>query len=471
MNSVYDARWIALLCIATLCAQPSDAWGEQIAPDLKEVAPALKVGRAWPGLPVGFALLTEGDFQLAAWYDPDQRLVVASRQLGEQSWTRNTLPEQVPWDSHNSIVLEIDETGHIHLSGNMHVDPLNYYRTTRPMDVTSFKQVDHMVGRDEDRCTYPTFMKGPDGQLIFMYRDGSSGNGRRIMNRYDSKTQQWSRLIHTPLLDGGGRVNAYPKGPILGPDGLYHIVWMWRGTPDAATNHNISYMRSKDLVHWQSANGKPITLPVGTDTAGVVIDPVPARAGLINMVYGIGFDQAHRPIIMYHKYDSNGHSQIFNARWEADAWHIYQASDWDERWDFGGGGSIASKVRAQPIQVLPDGQLVQTWRHWKHGSGAWVLDPDKLTPTGSIDLGGKMPTHLGKANSTFPGMGVRWAFDTADSRPDGHVYRLRWETLGRNRDHPRTGPLPEPSTLELYEFAPSAPSEEPDATKRLTPQR
>ena len=471
MMNNYKVRWIVLLCFSLMFAQSSVVRGDKIASDLEEVSPVLKVGRAWPGHPVGFALLTKGDFQLVSWYDPERRMVVASRRLGERDWKKITLPEQVPWDSHNSIVVAIDEAGCIHLSGNMHVDPLNYYRTTRPMDITSFKQIDHMVGQDEDRCTYPRFMKGPDGRLVFMYRDGKSGAGRNILNIYDSDTQQWNRLIQTPLLDGGELANAYPKGPILGPDGKYHIVWMWRDTGDAATNHHISYMCSDDLAHWRSASGKHITLPVNMETADVVIDPVPPREGLINMVYGIGFDREHRPIIMYHKYDSDGRSQIFNARWETDAWRIYQTSDWDERWDFGGGGSIKAMVRAQPVQVLPDGRLVQAWRHWKYGGGAWVLDPDTLTPTGPIDPGGKVPKHLGRVRSAFPGMGVRWASDIAGPRPDGNVFRLRWETLGRNRDKPRTGPLPEPSKLELYEFMPLTFSEKSDATKRPAPQR
>jgi len=34
--------------------------------------------------------------------------------------------------------------------------------------------------------------------------------------------------------------------------------------------------------------------------------------------------------------------------------------------------------------------------------------------------------------------------------PEGERHYLRWETLGSNRDRPRAGPPPPPSTLKLY---------------------
>ncbi len=42
------------------------------------------------------------------------------------------------------------------------------------------------------------------GELIFMYRDGSSGSGNHIFNKYSTSTGTWSRLLGTPLTDGEG---------------------------------------------------------------------------------------------------------------------------------------------------------------------------------------------------------------------------------------------------------------------------
>jgi len=116
----------------------------------------------------------------------------------------------------------------------MHVNPLVYFRTAKPLDITTFQRVPSMVGTQEQRCTYPEFFSGPGGDLVFLYRDGSSGNGNQVVNIYDESGQQWKRLLDKPLTDGQGKCNAYSVGPMAGPDGFYHLVWTWRDTPIAA---------------------------------------------------------------------------------------------------------------------------------------------------------------------------------------------------------------------------------------------
>ena len=226
------------------------------------VAESIDVAPVWSGHPVGFALLTHRDRQYIAYYDADRRMTVASRTLDSTVWNRQTLPETVGWDSHNYVTMAVDAQGHLHVSGNMHNVPIVYFRTTTPGDVTTLARVTSLVGREEKRCTYPAFFTGPKGEFIFTYRDGGSGNGNQIYNRYDADTEQWSRLLDKPLLDGEGERNAYVSRPTRGPDGFWHIVWVWRDTPDAATNHDVSYARSRDLVHWERSDGTPLSLPI-----------------------------------------------------------------------------------------------------------------------------------------------------------------------------------------------------------------
>jgi hypothetical protein len=152
------------------------------------------IDEIWSAVSVGFCLLTHEDLQYVAYYNSDRRMVVGMRSLSQSTFTTKVLPsesEKPPrqskatstiqgWDSHNYITMAVDAAGHIHLSGNMHVDPLLYFRTTQPGDIRSMQQVKSMVGKDEDRCTYPQFMYGPDERLIFHYRDGGSGRaGKR----------------------------------------------------------------------------------------------------------------------------------------------------------------------------------------------------------------------------------------------------------------------------------------------------
>ncbi len=412
----------------------------------------LDIGPVWSGHPVGFCLLTEGQDQYVAFYDRDRQMTMAKRRLGAKTWQVRKLDSVLGWDSHNYITMAIDHQGHLHVAGNMHVNPLVYFRTMRPGDIESLRRVETMVGTLENRCTYPDFMDGPEGQLLFTYRDGASGRGNQIYNVYDAISQKWRRLLEKPLLDGRGQMNAYPIGPDRGPDGLFHMCWVWRDTPDCATNHDVSYARSKDLVHWETAAGEPVELPITLDTPGVVVDPVPAGGGAINGNTRVGFDGRKQPIVTYHKYDAQGKTQIYNARFENGQWRTYQASDWDYRWDFQGGGSIHFEVRVSPVQVSADGSLRQRYSHAKYGSGIWLLDEATLSPMGREKVESSWPADLKRPKSDFPGMGVRWKNDIGSSGPKGVRYVLRWETLGPNRDRPRDV-QPPASMLRLYKLS------------------
>lgn len=416
-------------------------------------AMALDVAPVWSAHPVGFALLTQAPHQFVAFYDEQRRMTVAARTLDQKQWQFVRLPLTTGWDSHNYITMALDDDGYLHLSGNMHVAPLVYFRTARPFDITTLERIPRMTGADEQHCTYPRFLRGPNDALLFTYRDGRSGNGNEIYNVYDPKARAWRRLLDRPLTDGEGRRNAYFDGPKRGPDGYFHLCWVWRESPDCASNHDLSYARSKDLVHWETGAGQALKLPITLETAEIV-DPVPAKGGLINGNAVLGFDAQRRPVISYHKYDANGFTQVYDARLENGRWKIYRVSDWNYRWDFSGGGTIPFEIRLGPVRVEPDGRLSQSYRHVKYGSGAWLLDPVTLRPSGQLPALAAYPPALAQAESKFPGMQVKWAGDAGSSGEPGVRYVLRWETLGENRDRPRPGPLPAPTMLRLYRLKP-----------------
>lgn len=151
-----------------------------------------------------------------------------------------------------------------------------------------------MTGQDEQRVTYPVFLRGPAGELVLNYRSGRSGNGDTIFNVYDETSASWRRLVDGPLLIGEGRRNAYPVGLTKGPDGCYHYTWVWRELPPRGTgeilNHDLSYARSRDLVHWETAGGAPLALPITLGSPGAIVDPVPSKGGIINSSDRVGFE-------------------------------------------------------------------------------------------------------------------------------------------------------------------------------------
>lgn len=436
---------------SVLTENETGAISGDVTSDEERAAVVLDVDDVWSGHPVHFALVTTATKQYAAYFAGDQSLKVAARDLDSETWSYQVLQTKVGWDSHNHIAMAVDEAGFIHISGNMHNVPLIYFRSSRAEDITSLERVTSMIGSNEQSVTYPEFFRAPGGALAFAYRDGGSGNGNHIFNQYDLDAKQWQRLLDTPLTDGEGQRNAYPVGPVQGPDDYWHLVWVWRDTPDADTNHDLSYARTSDLVHWESGDmHASLTVPIKLATADVV-DPVPVSAGMINNNTKVGFDAEQRPVVVYHKYDQDGKTQLYNARVENGQWVVHQTSDWDYRWDFGGEGTLVFELEVEGVEVQPDGRLTQTFYHAQYGGwGAFELDPETLAAVREIDPPLPYPRELDTVESKTDGMKVRWASDWSPTS-GAYTYILRWETLDSNRDMARS-PVPEPTKLRLYGF-------------------
>lgn len=438
--------------------------GEPVVIDERDktetIVVTIVIDSVWAGHPVGFCLLTHGNRQYIAYYNAHRRTVVGQRNLTDDQFELHMLPATsrethggtstvLGWDSHNYLTMGIDQEGYIHLSMNMHVHPITYFRSPLPNDVSSFRQEMKMVGRNEQRCTYPRFMNTKEGDLIFQYRDGGSGNGNEIYNIYDVKTQKWSRLLDTSLTDGQGLMNAYQSQPRIMKDNWYHVYWVWRNTPDCSTNHDLSYMKSPDLKKWYNAWGNHVELPATLDNESLIVDPIPVEGGIINLAAQLCLDEDNQPVFAYHKYDDAGNLQFYTARLGGKSWLYKQITDWDYRWKFSGNGSINSEVRLKDFKKREDGYYELGYWHIKYGNGTLLLNND-FERAGKVLKPEPFNSTL-EIEGDFPGLMVQTRADAGTSN-DGSRYMLKWETLNRNRDRPRPKPWPEPSQLVLYKL-------------------
>lgn len=435
-----------IVCIAGLAIGAPGAGTGQSPPATIEAPERISaIDRVWSGHPVGFALTVTASTIYVAYYDSLRQLTVASRPRGGIEWRFHKLDSWVGWDSHNGIAMAVDAAGGVHVAGNMHNDPLVYYRTRTPGDIRTLARVPMMVDAAvERRVTYPVFLTLPDGRLAFKYRDGGSGNGNEIYNLHDAATQSWRALLRTPLVDGQGRRNAYFMGPVRGPDGMFHLTWVWRDTPMADTNHDLSYARSRDLLHWTRSDGTPLTLPITLATAEVV-DPVPVRGGMINNNTVIGFDPAGRVTITYHAFDAAGDTQIRIARREAKGWRIAQASDWRGfHWDFGGGGSLDSRVGVSGAEPLGQTRLrVPVVRDGR--ATDLLLDTATLRRLGEVPRT-TLAARLAGARIAVP---AGMTLNTLEA-PSGIA--IAWPTRPAARDR-ASEDIPDPTVLRLIEPA------------------
>jgi hypothetical protein len=412
----------------------------------------LDIEAVWSGHPVGFCLLTHPPFQFVAYYDAERRMSVAQRALDSTNWTITKLASKLGWDSHNYVTMAVDRQEILHVSGNMHCVPIVYFRSEQPLNAASLRQFQAMTGDRERRVTYPIFLRDRGGRLIFRYRDGGSGNGDDLYNVYDESTRTWRRLLDQPLTSGRGLMNAYCSVPAPGPDGRFHMVWVWRDTPDCASNHDLSYARSDDLIHWTDSQGRSLSLPITVET-GDIIDAAPPGGGLINVNRQLGFDNAGRPVVSYHKYDAHGDLQVYAARRDTNGWRIVQVSDWTGyRWNFSGGGTIVVEVTVGAVRPLGQGRLSLSYRY-PHGAGVWVLDESTLRPIPGARAPREeplVPREFAQVESKFPGMKKQIRQDTGQPL-SGTRFALTWETLESNRDRPRPAPWPEPSMLRVIQ--------------------
>ena len=439
----------------------------------ESVIEIIKIDSVWSGHPVRFSLYTHDESQYIAYYNANRNMVVGQRKLtdknfvlhqmfaptralGQKDKSKRFSATEVGWDSHNSITMAVDKEGFIHLSGNMHVDSLTYFRSELSGDISTLMRHFPLVGSNELRSTYPKFMLSKEQELIFHYRDGSSGNGNEIYNIYDTQKKKWSRMLDVPLTDGQGLMNAYQSQPEVREDGWYHVYWVWRDTPDCSTNHDLSYMKSPDLKNWYDAFDHPIVLPATLDKKSLIVAPVPPKGGIINLAAKLCLDKNNKPVFTYHKYDESGNIQLYIAKIEGDEWISNPISQWDYRWEFSGNGSINVELRINSFDRREDERFEIGYWHKKYGTGTLLLD-EAFTPIGKVLKTPKLFTNSRfkkqlEIEGSFPGLVINSVPDIGEVKEKNIRYVLKWETLNNNRDKPRPKPWPSPSQLYLYKL-------------------
>ena len=444
--ALFTATLFQLSLPAPGMAQAGDALADE---QLNVSATTEAIDMTWSGHRVNAQMIQRGQHQFIVYYDANRQMSIAHRANQRTPWRYQKLPSFVGWDSHNYVTVDVDKAGYIHVMGNMHNDPLVYFRSREPWDVRSLEQVPYLVDPKRERhVTYPRFDHDPAGNLIAAFRIGGSGNGSFYFHRFDPATKIWSLLHEGAFFEGEGERSAYYVGPDKGPDGRFHMIWVWRETPSAATNNNLSYARSADLLNWEDSNGNPIVLPI-TRARGEIVDPVPVGGGMLNGQTRLGFDAENRPMISYYKNDKNGDTQIMLARKAGKGWKVYQVSNWTgTKQNLDRGGSLSGNTISVPESpyVADDGTIrVRAGREGKPiefvvdeasgktlSSGSYRSAPSVIS--GFQDIPG-LPLQVRKAEGVPP-----------DSPFD---FYLSWQANQANQDQARAD-IPPPSTLRLH---------------------
>jgi len=283
------------------------------------------------------SVVTHEDTQYAAFYDPDGNVILAKRKLDSNNWQiKKTQYKGKVTDAHNAISIMVDGDGYLHMSWDHHGHPLRYCRS---IAAGSLELTDKMpmTGKKEARVTYPEFYKLANGDLLFLYRDGSSGNGNLMMNHYDLKTQKWTQR-QDAFIDGEGKRNAYWQ-MCTDTKGTIHISWVWRETGGVQTNHDMAYAKSTDGGRtWQKSNGQAYRLPITAGNAEYAVR-IPQNSELINTT-SMCADTKGRPYIAtYWRPAAAKVPQYHLIYHDGSQWHTSQISARKTPFTLSGGGT------------------------------------------------------------------------------------------------------------------------------------
>lgn len=338
------------------------------------------VGNGWAKNTVNTAVFRKNSltsnrkYQYVAYYDDDGYVVLGRRPLSGKVWQlRRTAYTGHAKDAHNVISIMVDQAGYLHVCWDQHNSRLRYARSIHPNSLL-LGQEQVMVGQNETRVTYPEFLKLPNGQLLFLYRDGGSGNGNLVVNSYDSKQQKWKR-IHSNLIDGEGKRNAYWQS-YVDNRGTIHLSWVWRESPDVASNHDMAYACSKDGgLTWERSNGIRYDLPMKASTVEYAAR-IPQHHELINQT-SIAADERGNPFIASYWRDPESQIPQYKVIYLQDGeWKVRSFDFRKTPFSLSGGGTKEIPIARPQLLVRGRGDrvaLTLIFRDQERGSRPSIL--------------------------------------------------------------------------------------------------
>lgn len=305
-------------------------------------------------------------------------MVLGKRQISDTAWIlQETQYRGNASDAHNSISIAVDGEGFLHVAWDHHNNALRYATSTAPKGLLlGGKQP--MIGEAENNVSYPEFYSLPNGNLLFFYRDGGSGNGNLVINRYNAPAKKWTRL-HSTLINGEGRRNAYWQA-CTDSKGVVHLSWVWRESPDVASNHDICYARSRDGgLTWEKSNGEAYTLPITAATAEYALR-IPQKSELINQT-SMTTDDAGNPFIASYWRDSGTSVPTYHVVYWDKGWKVSDVGLRQTPFSLSGMGSKRIPIARPQILVKGRGAAASVWvvfRDEERGSKVSVAAVKKI---------------------------------------------------------------------------------------------
>ncbi len=318
------------------------------------------IGNGWASTSVNTVVFRKNsvvsykDYQFAAYYDSLGYVVLAKRRLATGNWEIKTTNKRGNIkDAHNTISIMVDGDGYLHISWDHHTNSLRYAKSKEPFSLELTENI-VMTGLYENKVTYPEFYKFSNGDLLFLYRDGASGKGNLVMNRYLLKEKKWKQLQNN-LIDGEGKRNAYWQTFVDTKDAI-HISWVWRESSDVSSNHDMNYAVSFDGgFTWKKSTNKNYTLPINISNAEIVCS-IPQKNELMNQTSMYVNEKGEPYIATYFTSAKTKKPEYQLIYQKQNQWYVKQISQRIGTFSLSGIGT--KKIPISRPQVLVNGKKV-----------------------------------------------------------------------------------------------------------------
>ncbi|WP_198342356.1 BNR repeat-containing protein [Pedobacter psychrophilus] len=297
------------------------------------------------------SLVTFENIQYIAYYDEQKNVVLGKRDINSKDWELKVTPYKGDaTDAHKSISIMIDGDGFLHMSWGMHGGPFNYCKSVRAGSL-DLGPIIPMTGFKEKSVTYPEFYRLANGNLLFLYRDGGSGNGSLMLNSYDIKTKKWKNL-QDGWINGENQRSPYWQ-MVIDNKGAIHISWVWRETADVSSNHDMCYAKSEDGgISWEKSTNEKYMLPITAATAEYALK-IPEKSDLINST-AIAVDEKDNPyIVSYWKTENDSTPQYRLIYKAGNAWETQQISNRKTPFSLSGGGTKRIPI-SRPLLIVTE---------------------------------------------------------------------------------------------------------------------
>lgn len=194
----------------------------------------------------------------------------------------------------------------------------------------------------------PVPLVAPDGTVIIVWYDDSSGNAEIYVRRFDGLF--WNQMGDGSATGGGisrnGGVSRYPV-PAVAPDGTPYIAW----TDDSDGNYEI-YVRRWDGSAWSEIGDSSATGGGISSSNGNSENP-----SLAVSVEGI-------PIIAWHEDLGGGNSEIYVRRWDDPQWVEFGSGSASD----GGISQSVSNSSVPSLGIIRGGPAIVAWKDRSSGN-------------------------------------------------------------------------------------------------------